>query len=239
MESKGLAETSLRRGHGSVQVERLYKKQPAIYRKIWFQTTIVGRFKYPFRRRRLHVSTRVSKPIQEDVFSLVIFTTYIHLLHPDLLIRSIDRSRAEQSFGSESFDRRDSRYVAWAECATFARFNNLPLACSYRAQIRFFIAESATNAPQLDADLVTMKEGDRGLGASKSKRTLRELRDRNFFAIFWPRVHNFQKTLVGVFFTILSGVAVNWTIIISCQEFSRWPAALFNGNCNVIADDHV
>lgn len=159
MESKGLAETSLRRGHGSVQVERLYKKQPAIYRKIWFQTTIVGRFKYPFRRRRLHVSTRVSKPIQEDVFSLVIFTTYIHLLHPDLLIRSIDRSRAEQSFGSESFDRRDSRYVAWAECATFARFNNLPLACSYRAQIRFFIAESATNAPQLDADLVTMKEG--------------------------------------------------------------------------------
>lgn len=193
MESKGLAETSLRRGHGSVQVERLYKKQPAIHRKIWFQTTIVGRFKYPFRRRRLHVSTRVSKPIQEDVFSLVIFTTYIHLLHPDLLIRSIDRSRAEQSFGSESFDRRDSRYVAWAECATFARFNNLPLACSYRAQIRFFIAESATNAPQLDADLVTMKEGDRGLGASKSKRTLRELRDRNFFAIFWPRVHNFQK----------------------------------------------
>lgn len=87
------------------------------------------------------------------------------MLHPDLLIRSIDRSRAEQSFGSESFDRRDSRYVAWAECATFARFNNLPLACSYRAQIRFFIAESATNAPQLDADLVTMKEGDRGLGA--------------------------------------------------------------------------
>lgn len=165
MESKGLAETSLRRGHGSVQVERLYKKQPAIHRKIWFQTTIVGRFKYPFRRRRLHVSTRVSKPIQEDVFSLVIFTTYIHLLHPDLLIRSIDRSRAEQSFGSESFDRRDSRYVAWAECATFARFNNLPLACSYRAQIRFFIAESATNAPQLDADLITMKEGDRGLGA--------------------------------------------------------------------------
>lgn len=86
MESKGLAETSLRRGHGSVQVERLYKKQPAIYRKIWFQTTIVGRFKYPFRRRRLHVSTRVSKPIQEDVFSLVIFT-----LAPSRSLDTIDR----------------------------------------------------------------------------------------------------------------------------------------------------
>lgn len=145
MESKGLAETSLRRGHGSVQVERLYKKQPAIHRKIWFQTTIVRRFQYPFRRRRLHVSTRVSKPIQEDVFSLVAFN-YIYSIpisrydRSSIIDRSIDRERNSRLEVRVSIE----RFAIPSLYVRRAQFKNLPLACSYRAQIRF-IAESATN----------------------------------------------------------------------------------------------
>lgn len=116
MESKGLAETSLRRGHGSVQVERLYKKQPAIHRKIWFQTTIVRRFQYPFRRRRLHVSTRVSKPIQEDVFSLVAFN-YIYSIPISRYDRSIDRERNSRLEVRVSIERFAIPSL-YAECAT-------------------------------------------------------------------------------------------------------------------------
>lgn len=122
MESKGLAETSLRRRHGSVQVERLYKKQPAIHRKIWFQTTIVRRFQYPFRRRRLHVSTRVSKPIQEDVFSLVAFN-YIYSIpisrydRSSIIDRSIDRERNSRLEVRVSIERFAIPSL-YAECAT-------------------------------------------------------------------------------------------------------------------------
>lgn len=72
MESTGLAATNLRREHRSAQVERHSKKQPTVHRKVWFQTTYARGFEYPFRRCRFYVLTRVSKPIQENVFSLIV-----------------------------------------------------------------------------------------------------------------------------------------------------------------------
>lgn len=184
MESTGLAETSLRRGHGSVQVERLYKKQPAIRRKIWFQTTIVRRFQYPFRRCRLHVSTRVSQPIQEDVFSLIV--------SPSRWNRIVVWKRGFRSRVSPNVQR--------------ARFNNFPLACSYRAQIRF-VAPNLRRIGRASSHAIVVLE--------PFDRNEYEFRDANFcnfvaaFTIF--------KKRSSTFLTILSGVAGQ--LLFRYQEF--------------------
>lgn len=108
-----------------------------------------------------------------------------------------------------------------------AQFKNLPLACSYRAQIRF-IAESATNAigRRFSRDASTWKvvvleppiETDASFEITS-----------NFC--------NFQKRS-SAFLTILSKLGGS-----QLDNYYFVPGILtrcsFNDNCNVIADDHV
>lgn len=97
-------------------------------------------------------------------------------------------------------------YLPWPNVQR-ARFKNFPLACSYRAQIRFVARRICV---ELDAHPATMQRNGRSWPWSRSIETNTSFEMRTF-AILSPR-SQFSKTLVDVSYDFIRG---GWTIIVS------------------------